>query len=212
MSCLSTLNKFFILFNKAARYKFKQYLIPHVNATYKQINIMTLIISATNRSDSNSLKISQYYQKQLQQQGVDAQILALTDLPESIINNGKYGTINPDMVAIQELITNSQKFIFVVPEYNGSFPGILKLLIDSLKFPDSFFNKKSALVGHSTGKYGNIRGIDHLTGICNYVNLHVLPLKIHIPYINKEIDEHGDFFKEDTIKFTQQQINQFVNF
>ena len=173
---------------------------------------MTLIISATNRSDSNSLKISQYYQKQLQQQGVETQILALTDLPESIINNGKYGTINPDMVPIQDIITNSQKFIFVVPEYNGSFPGILKLLIDSVKFPDSFFGKKAALVGHSTGKYGNIRGVDHLTGICNYVNLNVMPLKIHIPYINKELDEKGDFFKEDTIKFTHQQINQFVNF
>jgi chromate reductase len=173
---------------------------------------MTLIISATNRSNSNSLKVSQYYQKQLKQHGVDAQILALTDLPESIINNGQYGAINPDMVAIQELITNSQSFIFVVPEYNGSYPGILKLFIDSLKFPGSFAGKKSALVGHSAGKYGNIRGIDHLTGVCNYVNLHVMALKIHIPFINKELDENGDFFKEDTIKFTQQQIEQFISF
>ena len=44
---------------------------------------MILIISATNRSDSNSLKISKYYQKQLKLQGVDAQILSLTDLPQS---------------------------------------------------------------------------------------------------------------------------------
>ena len=212
MSCFSKLDKFFIFFYKVARYKFKQYLFPHVNATYKQINIMILIISATNRSDSNSLKISKYYQKQLKLQGVDAQILSLTDLPQSIVNDGKYGTLNPDMVATQELISNSNKFLFVVPEYNGSFPGILKLLIDSVKFPDSFYNKKAALLGHSTGKYGNIRGIDHLTGICNYVNLNVMPLKIHIPYINNELDEHGDFYKEDTLKFTQQQINQFINF
>ncbi|HEX8378502.1 MAG TPA: NADPH-dependent FMN reductase, partial [Pedobacter sp.] len=67
-------------------------------------------------------------------------------------------------------------------------------------------------VGISTGKYGNIRGVDHFTGICHYINLDVLSLKLHIPHINKELDESEVFFKEDTLKFTKQQMERFVAF
>lgn len=204
-------SKLLIFFNRAARYKFKQYLFPHVNAIYKQIN-MTIIVSGTNRPNSNTAKISEYYQKILATKGLETEILYLTDLPATIIKTDLFGQRSEAFQPIQDKISHAEKFIFVVPEYNGSFPGILKLFIDCCKFPDSFYDKKVALVGHSTGKYGNIRGIDHLTGICNYMNLHVMPLKIHIPKIHTEFNENGDFFKEDTLKFTHQQMDKFIEF
>ena len=37
-----------------------------------------------------------------------------------------------------------------------------------------------------------------------------MPLKIHITSINKEIDEQGNLINEDTIKFTNQQIDKFM--
>jgi NAD(P)H-dependent FMN reductase len=201
-----------LLFNKAARYKFKQYQFPHVKAIYKQKEHMTLIVSGTNRPNSNTLKVSKYYQKVLAEKGEESTILDLSDLPETIIKSDLYGQRSDDFQIIQNQITATQKFLFVVPEYNGSFPGILKLFIDACKFPESFFDKKVALVGISSGKYGNIRGIEHLTGVCNYINLHVLPLKIHIPYINLELNEENNLFKEDTLKFTYQQIDRFIKF
>ncbi len=171
---------------------------------------MTLIVSGTNRINSNTLKLAKYYQKTLLAKGLDAQLLSLTDLPETLIHSDLYGQRSEAFQKIQNQVTAAQKFIFIVPEYNGSFPGVLKLFIDACKFPDSFYDKKAALVGHSTGKYGNIRGIDHLTGVCNYMNLHVMPLKIHIPAIHTEFDENGDLFKEDTLKFTKQQMDKFI--
>jgi chromate reductase len=200
------------LFNKVARYKFKQYQFPHVNAIYKQKERMTLIVSSTNRPNSNTYKLAKYYQKKLAEKGLTTDFLSLTDLPETLISSDLYGSRSEAFQKIQDQITNAQKFLFVIPEYNGSFPGILKLLIDACKFPDSFNDKKAALVGHSTGKYGNIRGIEHFTGICNYINLNVLPLKIHIPTIHQELNENGDLFKEDTLKFTNSQIDKFINF
>ncbi|MFC5282343.1 NADPH-dependent FMN reductase [Pedobacter alpinus] len=173
---------------------------------------MTIIVSGTNRINSNTAKIAQYYQKTLAAKGLESEILYLTDLPATVIQTDMYGDRSEAFQKIQDKVSEAQKFIFIAPEYNGSFPGILKLFIDCCKFPDSFFEKKVALVGHSTGKYGNIRGIDHLTGICNYINLHVLPLKIHIPSIHTELNEEGDFFKEDTLKFTGQQMDRFIKF
>jgi hypothetical protein len=40
----------------------------------------------------------------------------------------------------------------------------------------------------------------------------VWPLKIHIPYIHKELDENDNLFQPDTVKFTGMQIEQFMAF
>ncbi len=173
---------------------------------------MTTIISGTNREGSNSLKLAKYYHSQLANKGFDSEIISLADLPGDLISSDLYGKRSEAFQSIQEKISASSKFIFVIPEYNGSFPGVLKTFIDACSFPESFFGKKAALVGLSSGKYGNIRGIDHFTGICHYINMHVLPLRIHIPNINKEFDEKGNLHLEDTIKFTDQQIQRFIEF
>lgn len=173
---------------------------------------MTTIISCTNREGSNTLKLAEYYHKELAAKGFESEILSLKNLPDNFIVSDLYGKRSEAFQSIQDKISATTKFIFVVPEYNGSFPGILKLFIDACTFPDSFYGKKAALVGLATGKYGNVRGIEHFTGICHYINLHVLPLRIHIPAIGKEFDENGNLYKEDTVKFVTQQIEQFITF
>jgi chromate reductase len=173
---------------------------------------MVTIISGTNRPDSNTLKVAKYYQKTLASKGIESTVLKLTDLPDSLISTDLYGKRSPEFQIIQDLITATQKFLFVIPEYNGSFPGVLKTFIDACNFPESFYDKKAALVGVSSGKYGNIRGIDHFGGVCSYLHLNVLPLRLHIPYIKTELNADLDFFKEDTLKYTNEQIDKFISF
>lgn len=173
---------------------------------------MITIIAGTNRINSNTLKLAQYYQKRLMDKGVAADILSLCELPDNFITEDMYGKRSESFQLIQDRITMTQKFIFIIPEYNGSFPGILKTFVDACKFPDSFFDKKAALVGHSSGKYGNIRGVDHFTGVCHYMRMNVVPLRIHIPYIREELDVNGGLYREDTVRFTDEQIESFIRF
>ncbi|MBE9602616.1 NADPH-dependent FMN reductase [Pedobacter sp. MC2016-24] len=173
---------------------------------------MVTIISGTNRASSNTLKVAKYYQKTLAEKGLQTNLLNLEELPDDLISSDLYGKRSADFTAIQELMTKTDKFLFVIPEYNGSFPGVLKTFIDACTFPDSFYDKKAALVGISSGKYGNIRGIDHFGGVCSYLHLHVLPLRIHIPAIRLELNEDNALFKEDTLKFTNQQMDKFIAF
>ena len=173
---------------------------------------MVTIISGTNRTGSNTLKIAKYYQDTLLKKGLETNLLSLEDLPDNLIKNDLYGRRSDDFLPIQDMITRTSKFLFIIPEYNGSFPGVLKTFIDACNFPESFYEKKAGLVGISSGKYGNIRGIDHFGGICSYLHLHVMPLRIHIPHISKEINEHGQLFNEDTLKFTNDQMEKFVAF
>jgi chromate reductase len=173
---------------------------------------MITIISSTNRHGSHTLKLAQYYQEKLREKGTEAGLLSLTELPANLLQSDLYGKRSPEFEPIQNIITKTDKFIFIIPEYNGSFPGVLKVLIDACSYPESFYDKKAALVGLSAGKYGNIRGVDHFTGVCHYIHLNVMSLKIHIASINKELDENGQLFKADTLKFTNEQIEKFINF
>ena len=173
---------------------------------------MITIIAATNRPNSNTLKVAKYYQQQLKLKGVESNLFSLEHLPIDVLNTDMFGKRSEAFQKIQDLISATDKFLFVMPEYNGSYPGVLKVLIDACNFPDSFYDKKTALVGLSSGKYGNIRGVDHFTGVCHYIHLHILPLRIHIPNIKTELDVDGNLIKEDTIKFTNEQIEKFIRF
>jgi chromate reductase len=173
---------------------------------------MLTIIAGTNRPGSNTLKLAVYYQKKLSEKGVEAKVLSLEELPDNLLKTDLYGKRSEAFKPIQDLISASDKYIFIIPEYNGSFPGSLKLFMDACDFPLSFYDKKAALVGISSGKYGNIRGVDHFTGICNYLNMNVLSLKLHIPFIRKELDANGDLTEADTIKFTDEQMEKFIRF
>lgn len=173
---------------------------------------MVTIIASTNRPGSSTLKLATYYQKRLKELGMDADVLSLMDLPDSLIVSDLYGKRSAEFAPIQQRVIDSDKFLFVIPEYNGSFPGVLKVFMDACTFPDSFYDKKAALVGLSTGKYGNIRGLDHFTGVCHYMHINLLPLKIHIAAIKQEFDENNELFKADTLQFTDEQIKKFIAF
>ena len=173
---------------------------------------MITIIAATNRPNSNTLKVAKYYQQQFKTKGLVSNLLSLEHLPADVLNTDMYGKRSEAFQKIQDLITATDKFLFIMPEYNGSYPGVLKVLIDACTFPDSFYDKKAALTGISSGKYGNIRGVDHFTGVCHYVHLNVLPLRLHIPNIKTELDADGNLIKEDTLKFVNEQIDKFIPF
>ncbi len=173
---------------------------------------MLTIIAGTNRPGSSTLKLAVYYQQKLTEKGVETQVLSLENLPDNLLKTDLYGKRSEAFQTFQEQISASEKFIVIIPEYNGSFPGALKVFVDACDFPLSFYDKKAALVGISSGKYGNIRGVDHFTGVCNYMNMHVFSLRLHIPFIRKEMDANGNLTEADTIKFTDEQMDRFIRF
>ncbi|MCO4292581.1 NAD(P)H-dependent oxidoreductase [Solitalea sp. MAHUQ-68] len=173
---------------------------------------MISIIAGTNRHDSKTLLVAKFYQQILAQKNVDAHLISLCDLPDNMLKSDLYGRRSEQFQLIQDKVSATTKFIFVIPEYNGSFPGVLKLFIDGCKFPESFSGKKAALVGIADGTYGNIRGVEHFTGICNYIGITVLPTRIHIPKINSVLDTQGAIIDPTTLKFVNDQIDKLLVF
>lgn len=147
---------------------------------------MITVISGTNRPNSNSIQVAEYYKSLLLSKGVEAQVLDLARLPKDFIfsalydNTGKNALFNQ----VADVIGESEKFVFIVPEYNGSYPGLLKAFIDGLKYPNSFKDKKCALIGISSGAMAGALALSHLTDVFNYLGMHVYAVKPRIPRIH----------------------------
>ena len=145
-------------------------------------NAKVTVISATNNKDSLTAQVSDYYAGLLQKRGCDNQVLKLTRLPVDFMatalyeNNGK----NPEFNRLRAIMETAQKYVFIIPEYNGSFPGVFKAFIDGLQFPNTFRDKKCAMVGMSKGPQGGAFAMSHLTDIFHYLKMHVYPLKPRI--------------------------------
>jgi len=153
---------------------------------------MIKIIVGTNRKNSLSYTLAELYQDMLQKLGETSEILKLEDLPHDFVfsalyeKNGK----NPEYNDFHRKVKEGNKFVFIVPEYNGSFPGVLKAFIDGMSYPNSFRNKKCALVGISSGVGGGGIALSHLTDIFHYLGMHVLALKPKLAKIEENMSDN----------------------
>jgi len=172
-----------------------------------------LIISGTNRKASMSYQIALIYQQLLKDIGVGSQIIDLQLLPEDFSFSALYEMSgkNQSFNKYREMMVKGQKFVFVVPEYNGSFPGVLKTFIDGLEFPGSFKNKKCALVGVSSGIQGAGLALSHLTDIFHYCGMNVLAQKPKLAHIDDHF-ENGEVINELYVTLLRDQAEKLVSF
>ncbi|MCS6824380.1 MAG: NAD(P)H-dependent oxidoreductase [Cytophagaceae bacterium] len=147
---------------------------------------MISIVSSTNRKNSITLQLARMYHGILTGKNAEAQIIDLSELPHDFVFSALYENKlkNQTFNTFVDKINQSEKFVFIVPEYNGSFPGVLKAFIDGLEFPSGFKNKKCALVGLSSGTQGASLAMSHLTDILNYLGMHVLAVKPRLANID----------------------------
>lgn len=166
---------------------------------------MITIIAGTNRADSMTLRVANVYLRILSELVEDVHLLSL--------ENRQVWERGPAMLAMeQQYLIPAQKFVFVMPEYNASFPGILKLMIDNSDVRSCWAYKKAALVGISDGRAGNLRGLEHMTAILNYMKVNVLYNKLILSRIKEEIDSNSNLLKAGTANLIGVQVEELLNF
>jgi len=166
---------------------------------------MYLVISGTNRAESYTLRVAGHYLELLQKKKLDAGMLTLQGL-DVLQRNPFYEKIE------KELLIPAQKFIFIAPEYNGSIPGVLKCLFDISDVKNAWSGKKALLTGVSTGRAGNLRGMEHLTGILHYMRMIVHPNKLPISAVDKLFGGSNAIDDKATVHAIESQLNEFVAF
>lgn len=172
---------------------------------------MIIVISATNRPHSNSLKVAKKYTQLLDKKNVMCKMFSFEELPKEFLFSDLFGKRSETFQQLLEkYIIPAQKMVIIAPEYNGSYPGILKSFFDAIH-PDMNRGKKVALVGVATGRAGNIRGMEDLTGVLNYLGMYVLPNKLPISGFLRLVDENGDITDEATVGAIEKQAMQIIS-
>ena len=187
--------------------------LPHfINILQAIFNDMITIISATNRKGSITAKVACLYSELLRQIDVENQVMDLCDLPADFMFTNFYGsTTKPFVDIVDTYITKADRFVVISPEYHGSYPGVFKAFIDCVG-GEGIKSKKVALVGVSTGRAGNLRGMEHLTSLFHHLKAEVFSSKPKLSEIHKSLNESGEIKNPETEMLLQDQIKRFLDF
>ncbi len=172
---------------------------------------MITIISGTNRTDSNSKKVANFYHNIMNEMGIESQVLDLKDLPQDFAFT-QLGTQTDEYnKIINQYITNIDRMLIIIPEYNGGFPGVLKSFFDTV--PPKYVNHmRCALAGVSSGHAGAARAIDSFSDILHYLKAEVYSNKPKFSGIENLLDENGNFKNDRDISRIKEQIEGLVKF
>ena len=180
---------------------------PHF---FKQnsVNNMITLLCGTNRPNNQSQKFINTYKYLLKERNVDCEEIYLEKMPSDLAYaNDIIGTASAELRSqIESKMIPAKKLVVFVPEYNGSFPGILKSFIDCME-PKHYKEMIIALVGISSGRSGNLRGLDHLTGIFHYLGAEVLSAKLDIANLYSLLDSEGNPNDDNVIRRMNWQID-----
>ncbi|MBW7840434.1 MAG: NAD(P)H-dependent oxidoreductase [Chitinophagaceae bacterium] len=162
------------------------------------------IISGTDRVNSHSRIVAEIYKEVLCSKGIHPLFFSME-------NFNPLKDEEAFKKAQDELLIPATKFVFVIPEYNGSYPGVLKAMIDRTDPRAVWYYKKALLTGVSTGRAGNLRGMDHLADTLNFMRMTVHYNKLPISKVDHLLDADGHL-DEVTMSVIDRQVDEFIIF
>ena len=175
---------------------------------------MITIIAGTNRPNSRATRLAALYAGILSELGAAHQILDLADLPADFTATALYAEVgrNAAFNQLAQKAGEADKLVFIVPEYNASFPGALKAFIDGLPYPGGIRGKKAALVGLSSGSQGGLLAMAHLTDILMYLGTAVLPTRVRLPGIDQYLTAEGELTHSLYRELLREQAQELLAF
>ena len=112
-------------------------------------------------------------------------------------------------------IEGSDALLISTPEYNHSYPGVLKNAIDWASRPyghNSFEGKPTAVISASPGLFGGLAAQDQLKQVLLALNIRlVVQPAVIVTSVQQKIDEEGGILDPNTKQFLQQLITNIVN-
>jgi NAD(P)H-dependent FMN reductase len=93
-----------------------------------------------------------------------------------------------------DVTARADAFFVVTPEYNHSFPGSLKRMLDSELA--NYNHKPVAFAGVSNGNWGGVRAVESLVPAVRETGLVVMSWDIYFPYVQNMFDEQGMLLPE----------------
>jgi NAD(P)H-dependent FMN reductase len=99
-----------------------------------------------------------------------------------------------------DITSRADGFFIVSPEYNHSFPGSLKRMLDSEL--QTYNHKPVAFAGVSNGNWGGVRAVEALVGAIREMGLVTMSWDIYFPRVQDLFDATGTLKPEYLSRYT----------
>ena len=173
---------------------------------------MYVVISGSNRPQSLSRRLSGMIRRDLDRLGREAEILDLLQLPPEIFHPDAYVERPASFAPFQEAMLRATGIVTVVPEYNGSYPGVLKYFVDMLGFPESLVGKPVAFVGLSAGPGGGVRAVEQLAMVYQYRKAHLYGGRLFLRNVHALLGEDDRLLDVELAARLDRLLRGFVEF
>ena len=145
-----------------------------------------VVVCGTNRDGALSRLLASEVAQIYREREHEVDLLDMAELPPEVLLGSAYSEKAPSVSAMVDRFLASDGVVFVIPEYNGSYPGVVKLFVDMLPYPEGFDSRPCAFIGLAAGQFKSLRAVEHFQQVAGYRNAFVYPRRIFI----------GDSFKQ----------------
>lgn len=156
------------------------------------------VLAGTTREQRESIKAAKYIAEiGSQQPGVN---IIFVD-PKEFTFPGDGNDPEGKDPRYSDITAKADAFFVVTPEYNHSFPGSLKRMLDSEL--ENYNHKPVAFAGCSNGNWGGTRAIESLVPAVRETGLVVMSWDVYFPYVQNIFDEAGNPKPEFTDRYAK---------
>jgi len=107
-----------------------------------------------------------------------------------------------------QLTKQADGFFIVSPEYNHSFPGSLKRMLDSEL--ENYVHKPVALAGASSGMWGGVRAVEALVNTVREMGLVVTFSDVYFPKVQDIFDDQGKLLNDYYLKSVRKAYDELI--
>jgi NAD(P)H-dependent FMN reductase len=137
-------------------------------------------------------------------QGVTTELIDIAELNPPVDDAGEQIKDERFSTAMQR----ADAIVIVSPEYNHSFPGLLKHVLDScLK---EYVHKAAGIVGVSAGIFGGARMIENFQPVLRELGLVSTFWDVNFGNIGKVFDSNGQLLDQAYVRRTEKFINELI--
>src|SRR5437867_10866084 len=163
------------------------------------------VILGTTRKGRMSVHAAQFVASQLRKrEGVTTELIDITELNLPVDDAGE-AVKDPRFSTAME---RADAGVIVSPEYNHSFPGLLKHVLDScLK---EYIHKAAGVVGVSAGVFGGTRVIEHFQPVLRELGLVSIFWDVNFGGVEKVFDQNGQLLDQAYIRRTEKFLSELI--
>jgi len=145
------------------------------------------IILGTAREGRQSEKVAKFMLEEVQKAGLETEIIDVRDYRiKATDNTGKI----PEAQKLSEKVVKADGFIIISPEYNHTYPGELKMMLDMIY--EQYARKPVGICGVSGGPLGGARGVQALRLTCIAFSMHPILETVYFSMVQDLFDEKGN--------------------